>query len=340
MASCELQSPTGVPSLLNLDALEADQRAAAWHSGARTYFPGLSVRDMCVKPAVGALAGSRFGVGRLWTILSPPVQVSYDPAHLPADCSQLFSVMLQLRGSTLARQGARAALLGPGEMCFIDGIVPFDLSVEGSMSHIIVMQLPRRAVLSRYAYLETHTAETFDPDDSGTMLLRGLLLSVADRAATMEAEQRCAALNATVQLLGAPKLEARQRVDSPGWRVRAALAHIDSRLADPELTASCVAEAQGVSRRRLDDLMVTATGASVSSQIWSRRLEQAAADLVNDRFAAETITHIAFAAGFEDVAHFTRAFKRRYRVPPSEWRMQHRARRPKEPAVLIARRRN
>ncbi|HEY1413331.1 MAG TPA: helix-turn-helix transcriptional regulator, partial [Rhodopila sp.] len=102
--------------------------------------------------------------------------------------------------------------------------------------------------------------------------------------------------------------------------VRAALAYIDGSLADPELTATRVADAQTVSRRRLDQIMVEATGGSLSSHIWLRRLEQAASDLRDERFASKTVTQIAFAAGFEDVAHFTRAFKRRYRMPPRDWR--------------------
>jgi len=38
-----------------------------------------------------------------------------------------------------------------------------------------------------------------------------------------------------------------------------------------------------------------------------------------------TITQIALAAGFEDTSHFTRAFKKRYDVSPSQWRRPDRA---------------
>jgi AraC-like DNA-binding protein len=127
-------------------------------------------------------------------------------------------------------------------------------------------------------------------------------------------------LAAVIQLLGALRVEPQADNSGAGWRVRAALAFIEGSLADPELTATKVADAQAVSRRRLDQIMVEATGESLSSQIWLRRLEQAAADLRDARFAAKTVTQIAFGAGFEDVAHFTRAFKRRYRVPPRDWR--------------------
>jgi AraC-like DNA-binding protein len=208
-------------------------------------------------------------------------------------------------------------------MCVIDGRAPFELSVGGMFSNIIVLQMPRRAVLSRHPCLEECTAEPFDPDEAGTVLLRSVLLSVLESAHSMGNDQRSAALAALIQLLGVPGRHQPASVDS-GWRVQAALAFIDAEFANPELRASTIAEAQGVSRRWLDEIMVTATGASLTSQIWLRRLEQAASDLLDDRFASRTVTQIAFSAGFEDAAHFTRAFKRRYHAPPREWRRARR----------------
>ncbi len=332
MMTCELQAPGAIPSLVDLETVDRDRRAAAWHSGASTYFPGLSVRDLSSEPVVGAIAGSRFGEGRLWTIVSPPLQVSYDPAALAPERTQIFSVMLQLRGSTTASQSDRVALLNPGEMCVIDSQRPFELAVSASLSQIIIMQMPRHAALSRHPFLEHYTAETFDPNESGCVLLRNLLLNILECAPTMGPHQRNSALHAIIQLLGAPGEEVLEIPESAGWRVRTALAYIDAHLADPDLDACRVAEAQSVSRRRLDEIMVGATGTSVSSRIWARRLEQAANDLLDERFAAGTITQVAFAAGFEDVSHFTRAFKRRYRVPPSEWRNAHR---PKQSQMLV-----
>lgn len=123
-----------------------------------------------------------------------------------------------------------------------------------------------------------------------------------------------------MQLLGAAKMREPSRATTVPWRVNAALALIEAELADPELDANRIARAQGISRRRLDELMVAQTGTSVSAKIWLRRLEQAASDLTDARYASRTVTQIAFAAGFEDAAHFTRAFKRRYGCTPRKWR--------------------
>jgi AraC-like DNA-binding protein len=309
-----------LPALLDLDVIDTNQRAAAWECGARAFFPGLSVRDLSLMPLLGSIAGARFGAGHLWSILSPALQVTYDPQGTPPERKQLFSLMLQLSGATLAGQEGRLTRINPGQMCVIDGRLPFELAVDGMLSHFVVLQMPRQAVLSRNPSLERHTALTFDPADSGTVLLRNLLLCTAETTPSLRDDQRGAALASIVQLLGALRIEGQTDNAGSSWRVRTALSWIENALADPELTATKVAEAQGVSRRRLDQIMVEVTGIPVSSQIWQRRLEQAASDLRNARYASKTVTQIAFAAGFDDVAHFSRAFKRRYRVPPREWR--------------------
>jgi AraC-like DNA-binding protein len=314
----ELSTPFSTPSMVDLSGVQESLRAAAWRRSAQSCFPGLSVRDLRDNPAFGMIAGAPFGAGHLWIVLSPAVQVSYDPRG--ANDAQIFSVMLQIKGSTLARQGRRCGLLDPGELCVIDSFVPFELEVVGLASQFMILQMPRHAVIGRHPYLEHRTAEVFDRDETGTSLLRNVLLSLVDSAHLLQSDQRGAALAAVIQLLGAAKMPRPPQSEGVGWRVKAALALIDTELADPELDASRIADAQGISRRRLDEIMVAQVGASLTARIWLRRLDQAASDLLDERFAAKTVTQIAFAAGFEDAAHFTRAFKRRYGCTPRAWR--------------------
>jgi AraC family transcriptional activator of tynA and feaB len=312
------------PPLLDLAAVEEAQRAAIWSRTARAYFPGLSVRGLRVNPKVGSMCGMQFGAGRLWRILSPPLHVHYEPSDAVRgddnDLSQLFSVMLQLEGSTVAHQDGRSCELGRYDFCVIDQRHPFDLEVVGLSSHLMFLQIPRETVLSRHPYLAQRTAERFDPRDAGAVLMRNVLLNLLETASYLEDEQRSAALNAIAQLLGSPKPPGTDPLDEVSWRARSALAYIDSSLSDSTLTASRVAQMQGISRRRLDEILLKTAGVSVTGQIWLRRLEQAAADLLDPRYASLTVTKIAFSVGFEDTAHFTRAFKRRYHCTPREWR--------------------
>jgi AraC-like DNA-binding protein len=102
--------------------------------------------------------------------------------------------------------------------------------------------------------------------------------------------------------------------------VQAALSFIELNFAVHGLSADDVAQAQRISRRRLDQLLRETIGLTITSQIWKRRLDQAAADLADPARATVTAAQIAFSNGFEDAAHFTRAFRRSHGHSPLQWR--------------------
>jgi len=81
-----------------------------------------------------------------------------------------------------------------------------------------------------------------------------------------------------------------------------------------------VAEAQGVSRRRLDQIFVKAIGSTVASQIWELRLLRAAEALAEHSPRSRSITDIAYSLGFADSAHFARSFRKRFGCTARNWR--------------------
>lgn len=307
-------------SSLDLQRVAEAHRAVVWKRAAASFFPGLSVHGLRLNPARGSIEGCNLGLGELWSVSSPPVQLAYAPPHESDPSAHRFSVMLQLQGSTIAVQKGRTCELKSRDVCIIDEIEPFELEVADDFSRLMFLRMPRSLVLGRHPHLEHRTAEVFDAEEPGTALLRGFLFSLLDSADLLEDDQRAVALLGVAQLLGVPRPPRPQVGSDTNWRVCAALAYIDSRLADPKLTASMVAQAQGISRRWLDDILLKTVGTSLTAQIWTRRLTQAASNLQDPRQTSRTVTEIAFAAGFEDTAHFTRAFKRRYHRTPREWR--------------------
>lgn len=275
-----------------------------------------------VNPVQGSIEGLSFGPGQMWSIQSPPVLLGYEPAP-QANEPTTFSVMLQLDGATHVAQRDRRSRLARGEFCFIDGEAPFEMEVRDPLSSVMFLQMPRHAVIGRHAGIERDTATPFSAHDPGTTLLRNLLLNILEVGPSLHTEQRAAALAAVIQLIGIPNLRAPVSELAPAeHRMHATLAFIDAELSDPTLNAERVAVSQGLSRRRLDQILFERLGSSLSAQIWARRLNQAASDLRDPRFERRTITEIAFGVGFEDAAHFARAFKRQFGVTPREWRLQ------------------
>ena len=98
-----------------------------------------------------------------------------------------------------------------------------------------------------------------------------------------------------------------------------AKALIERKLGDAHLNSDKVAALMGISSRYLQDLFHS-EDTTVSESIWLRRLEKARRDLLDPLLARESITQIALASGFCDLAHFSRRFKAAYAMSPREYR--------------------
>jgi AraC-like DNA-binding protein len=94
---------------------------------------------------------------------------------------------------------------------------------------------------------------------------------------------------------------------------------IRANLGNPELSSSMVARETGLSLSTVHRLFAT-EHATVGSCIWNERLDTCKQDLADPLSRSKTITDIAFAWGFSDMSHFSRAFKTRFGVSPREWR--------------------
>ncbi|HEX5047240.1 MAG TPA: helix-turn-helix domain-containing protein [Gammaproteobacteria bacterium] len=94
---------------------------------------------------------------------------------------------------------------------------------------------------------------------------------------------------------------------------------VERRLRDADLNANAVAQGLGLSTRYIRRLFAN-EGESVSDYILRRRLEECARQLTSPLWLGRSITDTAFEWGFSSMAHFTRAFKDRYAVTPSDYR--------------------
>jgi AraC-like DNA-binding protein len=108
----------------------------------------------------------------------------------------------------------------------------------------------------------------------------------------------------------------RRRFDARVERRAAVLREIENRISDPGLSAITVANQLGITARYVH-LLLEETGARFSHHVLDRRLEKAAALLRDPQWRDRLIIDIAAEAGFTDISHFNRAFRRKFRATPS-----------------------
>lgn len=102
-------------------------------------------------------------------------------------------------------------------------------------------------------------------------------------------------------------------------RLRAIKTDVVANLGHHNLNAAMMASRHGVTPRYVNKLF-EADGVTFSEYVLIQRLTFTHRMLSDLRFAALTISSIAFEAGFSDLSHFNRSFRRRYDATPTEIR--------------------
>jgi AraC-like DNA-binding protein len=102
-------------------------------------------------------------------------------------------------------------------------------------------------------------------------------------------------------------------------RLQDVLRFIEVHLSDSNLSTSMVARGCGISPRYLSFLL-RLNGTSFSELVWEQRLEKAKSWLSTSNPRDISISEIAYGVGFKSPAHFSRMFKRVFKMNPREFR--------------------
>ena len=92
---------------------------------------------------------------------------------------------------------------------------------------------------------------------------------------------------------------------------------IDENLGNPDLSPEQIANAMGVSRTKLYRDLKRIDGQSLSDYVRNVRLEKAAFLLVNTELNVQEIMN---EVGFANSSHFTKIFKVKSDMPPTEYK--------------------
>ena len=102
-------------------------------------------------------------------------------------------------------------------------------------------------------------------------------------------------------------------------RLADVLRYIEVHLSDSQLSTAMVAKGCGISQRYLSFLL-RLNGTSFSELVWQQRLDKARTWLSATDPRDISISEIAYGVGFKSPAHFSRMFKRVFKVNPREFR--------------------
>jgi AraC-like DNA-binding protein len=306
-----------IPDVFDMDLsrVAASRRVAMWKQWSAETFGRIQVFGCPEGGADGFIRGVRLGPGRLLRVRSAGRLLTCNEVpHV----TPLLTVVLQIGGYSRFDQGGRSCELRAGDICVIDSMHPFQQHVSLG-SEVMLLQVQRPEAMSRYPELLHSSGSACTGAGPTAAMVRGAMQAALPAARQLSPGQRerlCHTLFDLATLL----FGNRSATPREHFRQHEALAEIDDRLGDSALDAKLLASRIGLSRRRLDEIFVRHFGRPVAAYIRERRLERARDMLGDARFAEHTITDVALAAGFEDMSHFSRAFKSRFGIAPSAWR--------------------
>lgn len=237
-------------------------------------------------------------------------------------------VIYQLSGRSTVCQAGREAALFAGEMTMLDSSSPSVLRFEEKNAQIW-LHVTREELNSRGGTASPLLATTITGAPAtliGTIMRTAfahpLAWSELQKDAIREALTR---LVAATWCSGTQQITPAQGDDIVPPIVHVVQNYILTHLHSAALAPESIAKDHGLSVRHLHRLFKS-TGTSLSHWIRRCRLDRCAADLLDDAQATERVTQIAFNWGFNDSAHFCRAFKAEFGQSPSEFRLDRRSR--------------
>lgn len=262
----------------------------------------------------GAMTFGTIGRLQIGHITASRHRVGLTPELARAERHDVAKVIVQTVGTSVYEQHGESVALHPGDGLVYDVSQPHAITSTEATEHFVVT-IPRDLVVGRGMRLDRLSAQRFSARTGVGRLAADLIHSTFGELATISPadEDDLAASLLSLMFLSFPN-EASHASEALRHRIES---YIRDQIRDPELSIDQIAGALRCSKRYLH-MAFSACDMSITDRIWAMRLDGCRGDLA--RRADQSISEIAFAWGFSSSAHFSRAFRKRFGVTPSEFR--------------------
>jgi AraC family transcriptional activator of tynA and feaB len=228
-----------------------------------------------------------------------------------------------LSGSLIAEQDGRVARLKVGDGALCDADRPYKL-VSSEAFEIASIRIPRQSVASRVGHLHRLSAYNFSERGELAPMVFAYLSRLVDRAPNLGGSAGLKVSQNFTELLIAMVAEFAESACLPlseyrGLALMRVKDAVERNLSCTDLVPATIAAELKLSPRYINQLL-EAEGTSLSRYIWGRRLERAAEQLRDPGLRGRAVSQIAMDNGFNDLSHFSKAFRGRFDLSPRDYR--------------------
>jgi AraC-like DNA-binding protein len=303
--------------LLDTRTVPVEERFELWASESRRIFEPMVVSSPLTGDFHGRSRSDPLGPLVIHRLAADRSTVRRTRRMIADSDREWLQLALSVRGRCRVIQDGRSMELTPGALGTWQSSSPYEIDAVTPFG-LVVAFIPRAMLGAHADRLYRATATPLGGSTGRAGLLRAMLVQIARSLKAGELDTRDADVaESLLRLLrGAP---AAVPADRAGLLREQVHAHIETHLADPDLSSDAIARALYVSRSQLDRVFA-GEELGVAAAIRRARLERCRQDLADPRLADHTIFDIATRWGFVSAPHFTRTFRRAYDCTPSEYR--------------------
>ncbi|WP_340537662.1 AraC-like ligand-binding domain-containing protein [Nocardioides sp. GXZ039] len=306
---------------LSTGQVPLSDRNEFWRKVVCRSFVELEVTHDTLRDYRGMVRTRTYGDLRATRIACDPMIAARTPGNIRLSDSDDFLVALQMRGRTVGFQDGREILLQPGDFALFDSERPYRVDFQGPHFDHLVFQLSRHHLTSIGVESLRDSARIVRGDTSRGRLVATYLINLARMETLYDDSERGRFGQVAIDLLGSslrsediryPRIETDELL-------RRSKTYAMSRIADPTLDPAAVANAMSISVRQLHRVFST-EDATFSAWLRETRLTRCWEELADPLRVDSSIADIRIQNGFRDPSVFSRTFRQRFGVTPSERR--------------------
>ncbi|MDF7662783.1 helix-turn-helix domain-containing protein [Erwiniaceae bacterium L1_54_6] len=237
------------------------------------------------------------------------------------DNAMLLSFISQ--GKTSVIQAGSHACLGQGEFGLYDTRFPYELHLHGETRQHVV-HIPIEHLRQALGKTEHLVAYSFGKKHSLTPFLHVLLHNLMAQPEDMVSRHTGVLYGQFLELLTvivSDECKAKIPSRSSAGLLLQIKITINQQLSDTTLSASKIAESFHISPRYLS-MLLKSDGTTFGRYVLTQRLNKTSLALQSPLYSDVPISQIAWTFGFNDMAYFSRAFRAKFSLSPTEYRHQ------------------
>jgi AraC-like DNA-binding protein len=300
---------------------EAD-RFEFWHQLSCRYHSITECERIATGPFDARMAVRPFGSLQLSSVASSSyghIRYQRNALEIRKDSIDNFSFLFVSRGEIGAAQQQREASVGPGDMMMYHQASPFTLNASTGGVRAIIVSIPPALLTARVPDAHKLTARRLrnEPGRLAGKMFRQLIQSDIPSDSATAKRLGSAALDVLATALETemegPQPQATRQLDAVKQFIR-------DNLHDPSLDAERIAIANNIAPRTLNRLFAV-DGSTPIRWLWQQRLVASYAAIAEGH--VNQVTDAAMNCGFNDLSHFSRAFRKFFGCSPQSLKVKH-----------------